>query len=202
MCESSCNPWKHSSTRQQGTLLRKPGACLRVSTGSLRHYLVRATAQLWGWGRAPDEEQGAWRGSKDRDANPFEVGAWSGLYARSKIGSRSRKCMLGAASGGQARHSRTVTKQWLPVEPKVVNRRAEIHETADEKLRWFSAKAECVDGAARGDGDILLAIDGVRHGRCVDSAAHLEMPKRFPRDGIERDEVAFRVPSKNQSSCS
>ena len=40
--------------------------------------------------------------------------------------------MLGAASGGQARHSRTVTKQWLPIEPKVVNRRAEIDETADE----------------------------------------------------------------------
>ena len=56
-----------------------------------------------------------------------------------------------------------------------------------------SGESETVDRTSGRDGNVLLAIDRKCHRRSVDLSTHLEVPQRFARLSVERDEIPFRV---------
>ncbi len=63
-----------------------------------------------------------------------------------------------------------------------------------------SGEAEDVDGAAGGNGDVFSSVDGEGHWRCIDRTAHLEVPQRLERLGVEGDEVSFGIAAEDQAS--
>ena len=56
-----------------------------------------------------------------------------------------------------------------------------------------SRESETVDRTSGRDGYVLFAIDRECHRRSVHLSTHLEVPQRFARLSVERDEVPFRV---------
>ena len=69
-------------------------------------------------------------------------------------------------------------------------------------LRKLSRKAEGEKGRAGGNGDVLLAIDGVRHGSRVDGSAALEVPENFAGGGVERHKIAISIARENEAARS
>ena len=56
-----------------------------------------------------------------------------------------------------------------------------------------SRESETVDRTSGCDGYVLFAINRECHGRGVYLSTRLEVPQRFARLSVERDEVPFRV---------
>ena len=71
----------------------------------------------------------------------------------------------------------------------------------DQLLRIELRQAEGVESASCSDSDIFLAFHRKRHGRGIDGSAHLEVPERFERGGIEGDEISLGVPAEDQTTC-
>src|SRR5258708_19234843 len=63
-------------------------------------------------------------------------------------------------------------------------------------------ESECIEGAARGDGNVFLSIHSKGYGRGIDGATHLEVPERFAGGRVQGDEVSFGVAREHQASSS